>query len=202
VSLDGAPMSSAVTADAARIAQGLVFRNDGQGPVFRTVTVSGIPRAAPNATSQGFSLEKRLFRMDGAAAEPGSLRQGDRVVVVLRGATQSERLHPAVLVDLLPAALEIESILNSEDGEKSSPEGADGPFAWIGRITSPRIAEARDDRFVAAADLRSENFTFAYVARAVTPGNYTLPAAQIEDMYRPGVIGRTSVGRLGVAPGG
>jgi len=35
----------------------------------------------------------------------------------------------------------------------------------------------------------------------VTPGAYILPAAQIEDMYRPGVIARTSVGRLGVAPG-
>jgi uncharacterized protein YfaS (alpha-2-macroglobulin family) len=201
VSMNGAQVSGAVAADAARIAQGLVFRNDGQGPVFRTVALSGIPRMAPGATSDGFSLEKRLFRMNGAVADPAGLRQGDRVVVVLRGATQSERVHPAVLVDLLPAGLEIESVLKPEDGEKSAPEGADGPFAWIGRITEPRLAEARDDRFVAAADLRSQSFTFAYVARAVTPGSYILPAAQIEDMYRPGVIGRTAVGRLGVAPG-
>ncbi|NDC60257.1 MAG: hypothetical protein EBZ50_15810 [Alphaproteobacteria bacterium] len=201
VSVNGAPMMGAVASDAARLAQGLVFKNDGQGPVFRTLTLSGIPKTAPGATSQGFSLDKRFFRMNGAAADPTALRQGERVVVVLSGATQSERLHPSVLVDLLPAGLEIESVLKPADGERGEPEGSDGAFAWIGRITEPRVAEARDDRFVAAADLRSESFTFAYVARAVTPGAYILPAAQIEDMYRPGVIARTSVGRLGVAPG-
>ncbi|MFZ4603228.1 MAG: alpha-2-macroglobulin family protein, partial [Caulobacterales bacterium] len=201
VSVNGAPMMGAVASDAARLAQGLVFKNDGQGPVFRTLTLSGIPKTAPGATSQGFSLDKRFFRMNGAAADPTALRQGERVVVVLSGATQSERLHPSVLVDLLPAGLEIESVLKPADGERGEPEGSDGAFAWVGRITEPRVAEARDDRFVAAADLRSESFTFAYVARAVTPGAYILPAAQIEDMYRPGVIARTSVGRLGVAPG-
>lgn len=202
ITANGAPMMGPVAVDAARVAQGVVFANAGQGPAFRTLTISGTPRTAPGPTSQGFSLEKRLFRMNGAAADTDGIRQGDRVIVVLRGATQGERLHPAVLVDLLPAGLEIESVLKPEDGAASNPETADGPFAWIGRITSPRIAEARDDRFVAAADLRSETFTFAYVARAVTPGSYTLPAAQIEDMYRPGVIGRTAVGRVGVAPGG
>ena len=63
-----------------------------------------------------------------------------------------------------------------------------GPFSWIGEISSANIAEARDDRFVASAELRS-SYRYAYMARAVTPGRYTLPAAQVEDMYRPGVIG-------------
>jgi hypothetical protein len=36
----------------------------------------------------------------------------------------------------------------------------------------------------------------------VTPGAYTLPAAAVEDMYRPGVHARTSVGRIRIAPQG
>jgi uncharacterized protein YfaS (alpha-2-macroglobulin family) len=40
------------------------------------------------------------------------------------------------------------------------------------------------------------------MARAVTPGNYVLPAAQVEDMYRPGVFARTDVSRMRIAPPG
>jgi uncharacterized protein YfaS (alpha-2-macroglobulin family) len=191
-------------ANAARIAEGLAFRNAGQGPVWRTLTVSGPPKAAPPAATSGFSLDKRLFTLTGEAVEPGALRQGERVVVVISGAPEDQRLHPAVLVDLLPAGLEIESVLKPEDG-KSSNEGdenrRDGAFAWAGRFTETRVAEARDDRFVAAADVRATSFRFGYIARAVTPGAYTMPGAQIEDMYRPGVYGRTSAGRASIAPG-
>ena len=37
-------------------------------------------------------------------------------------------------------------------------------------------------------------FTVAYVVRAVSPGNYVLPQAFVEDMYRPDRFGRTGVG--------
>ena len=33
--------------------------------------------------------------------------------------------------------------------------------------------------------------TVAYVVRAVTPGVYSLPAASVEDMYRPQYSART-----------
>jgi hypothetical protein len=46
--------------------------------------------------------------------------------------------------------------------------------------------------------LRGRGFRVAYVARAVTPGAFTLPAAQIEDMYRPGVFARTAPGRISI----
>ena len=74
----------------------------------------------------------------------------------------------------------------------------DGPFAWLGRISYARITEKRDDRFVAALDVQGEAYTVAYVARAVTPGSYTLPGASIEDMYKPGVYGRSAAGRVRV----
>ena len=64
------------------------------------------------------------------------------------------------------------------------------------------MQEARDDRYVAAMDLPGrEDFAFAYVARAVTPGDFLLPGAQARDMYRPQVNARTSVGRTVIAPG-
>ena len=44
-------------------------------------------------------------------------------------------------------------------------------------------------------------FAFAYVARAVTPGEFFLPGAQAVDMYHPAVAGRTAASRLVVAAG-
>lgn len=46
--------------------------------------------------------------------------------------------------------------------------------------------EYRDDRYVAAFDLKESGHTdLFYLARAVTPGTYTVPSAYVEDMYRP-----------------
>ena len=152
--------------------------------------------------SAGFTLDKRVFTMGGASADLSTVRQGDRIVIVVSGAPEGARLYPAVLVDLLPAGLEIETVLNPEDGLGPAQwDGSrrTGPFAWIGEITPARVAEARHDRFVAAADLRGSGFTFAYIARAVTPGRYAMPAAQVEDMYRPGVMARGSVGAIRIA---
>jgi uncharacterized protein YfaS (alpha-2-macroglobulin family) len=137
-------------------------------------------------------------------ADLGSLRQGDRVVVVLSGQPEGARNYPTVLVDLLPAGLEIETLLNPSDGAGGQTyDGAprNGPFSWIGVITYTQVQESRDDRFVASANLRGQ-YRYAYIARAVTPGRFTLPAAQVEDMYRPGVMARTSTGTISIAPRG
>jgi alpha-2-macroglobulin len=179
----------------------VAFRNDGQGAVWRTVATTGAPVSPPPAAQNGLSISKRLFRLDGALADPAAITQGDRVVVVLSGEGQGQRLYPAAILDLLPAGLEIESILGPSDGEgevRWDGRRMDGPFAWLGKIAPTRVAEKRDDRFVAALDVQGGPYTVAYVARAVTPGRYALPGAQIEDMYRPGVFGRSAPGALSV----
>jgi hypothetical protein len=124
-------------------------------------------------------------------------------VVVVSGQPEGARNHPSVIVDLLPAGLEIESLLTPMDGLRRNWDGStiNGPFAWVGEITYNQVQESRDDRFVASADLRG-SFRYAYIARAVTPGTFTMPAAQIEDMYRPGVMARTSTSAITIAPRG
>ena len=113
------------------------------------------------------------------------------------------------LVDLLPAGWEIEGIVKPDQAP-----------AFLPQLTRPRVKEARDDRLVMAFDLgeaaywyrdwvtdedkegdseaKQGRFTVAYVARAVTPGSFTLPEAVVEDMYRPGVMARTVSGRARV----
>ncbi|MBI1365974.1 MAG: alpha-2-macroglobulin family protein [Alphaproteobacteria bacterium] len=174
------------------------YTNTGEGPIFRNVTVSGAPKTAPPPVSNGFTIAKQFETRDGAPVDLSAVRQNERIVVVLSGATQDKRLHPAVIADLLPAGFEIEAVLNPEDADM--PGDNDGPYKWIGEISRAKVAEARDDRFVAAIDLQDARFKLAYIVRAVTPGAFVAPGAVIEDMYRPGITGRTDVQRLTISP--
>ena len=108
-----------------------------------------------------------------------SFRQGDRMIVAITVRASEARTTPLVIADLLPAGFEIEGVLRPEDAGKT------GPYSFLGDISVPNIAEARDDRFVAAIDLyEREPATVAYMVRAVTPGSFTMPGAVAEDMYR------------------
>lgn len=119
-------------------------------------------------------------------------------MVVLTLEPDERRTNPLVVADLLPAGLEIETILTPADGRRDNADS--GAFAWIGPIAATKTAEARDDRFVAAIDVRDEARTIAYVARAVTPGEFVMPGVVAEDMYRPSVFARTEVQRVVIAP--
>jgi alpha-2-macroglobulin len=204
VSLNGEQMAERrMIADAQRLAAGLVFRNNARGTVWRSLSLTGAPRQAPPAMQAGYAIDKRVFRMDGTVADLEGVRQGDRVVIVVSGQPEGARNYPTVLVDLLPAGLEIETVLSPEDTSGTNWDGTprSGPFSWVGALTYAQVAEARDDRFVASANITG-SFRFAYIARAVSPGRYALPAAQVEDMYRPGVMARTDTGSMRIAPRG
>ncbi len=46
------------------------------------------------------------------------------------------------------------------------------------------------------------SYHVAYIVRAVTPGSFALPAANVSDMYAPRVYGRTAMGRVDDRAGG
>jgi uncharacterized protein YfaS (alpha-2-macroglobulin family) len=91
-------------------------------------------------------------------------------------------------------------------------------YGFLGALTNPHVTEARDDRFVAAFTLGHDAsqrfnryfaakqtlpeaaFQLAYVVRVVTPGNFTLPEAVVEDMYRPSMMARTDSGQTSADP--
>jgi uncharacterized protein YfaS (alpha-2-macroglobulin family) len=171
---------------------GVSFENRGDGLVWRTVVAKGAPVTAPPIAAEGVSAIKRVRRLDGSAANLASLAQGDRLVVSIALSPKERRLQPLILADLLPAGFEIEAVLRPEDG------GPDGAYAWLGEIAYTKLAEARDDRFLAALDLTGQAATVAYVVRAVTPGRYTAPGVVVEDMYRTDVYARTEAFQVGI----
>jgi hypothetical protein len=173
---------------------GARFVNAGRGAIWRTVTVTGAPVAAPAAAANGLSVGKQLFGMHGETVDPAMVRQGDRIVVRLAGRSMQGRTTPLVVDDALPAGFEIETVLGPDDSDT-------GPFKFLGKLTRAAAQEARDDRFVAAAEIPGrEDFAFAYIARAVTPGNFLLPGVEARDMYRASVAARTAPRRTVIAP--
>ncbi len=172
------------------------FVNAGTGGLYRTVTVRGTPLDSPTASSHGISVSKSFFSFSGAPADPASMRQGERLIIRISGANLQARTLPLVIDDALPAGYEIEMTLGPDDAQ-------DGPFKFLGQLTSTTAEESRDDRFVAALNAPgNKSFTVAYVARAVTPGDFYLPGAQAQDMYHPGLFARTEAHRTKISAGG
>jgi uncharacterized protein YfaS (alpha-2-macroglobulin family) len=172
------------------------FVNGGNRPLWRTVTVLGTPLVSPDAGQHGVSVEKTYFSFAGGSANLASVKQGDRIIVRIAGGSQQGRTVALAINDALPAGFEIETVLGPDDADK-------GPFKFLGSLTAPKAQESRDDRYVAALDLAGgKTFAVAYVARAVTPGDFYLPGAEILDMYHAGVNARSAGGRTQIAPGG
>ena len=160
------------------------------------------------AATRGLSVQREYLTLEGRPANLRTLRQNERLIVSLSGRNIEGGYHEVALLDLLPAGFEIETVL-TEDTAKS--------FGFLPQISETRIAEARDDRFFASLSLgrrtyRSwwdsdedmkqaiNSFHVAYIVRAVTPGSYALPAANVSDMYAPRIYGRTAMGRIEIAP--
>ena len=200
LSVDGAERKGAlyrtISAEALE-AKPLTIANPGTGPVQAIITVAGIPTVPEPALNQGLGIDRVIYTMKGERADPAQLRQNERYVVALTVTEPASRFGRLLLVDPVPAGLEIE---NANLTEGASTAGLN----WLKQEVSPVHTEARDDRYVAAFERpggsnQKLTYTVAYIARAVSPGRYVAPAAVIEDMYRPDRFGRTAFGTVDVS---
>ena len=84
---------------------------------------------------------------------------------------------------------------NTTKCERDPKRGRRSFTDWLEGIERDAAhTEARTDRFVAALNRKQGDpleYSVAYSMRAVSPGKFTLPAATVEDMYRPGLAART-----------
>jgi uncharacterized protein YfaS (alpha-2-macroglobulin family) len=170
--------------------------NRGDAPVWRLVSITGVPRGDLPAESKGYAVTRNVYRPDGTNADLSKARQTDLFVVVIKGTRiDASQAAQTLVVDLLPAGFEIETATVSKGRSTTD-------YSWLPNLTDATYTEKRDDRFVAALDLRGgiKDFTLAYVVRAVTAGEFHYPALVVEDMYEPETTGRTAMSKLSVAP--
>lgn len=184
-----------VTLDAAGLGEGRELTNRGQQPVWVTAFARGVPVEAPGAASEGVSVSRSLTDRRGNAVDTAAIRRGDQIIVSLTITPEQTRAMPLIVADLLPAGFEIEGIIRQSDA------GQTGPYAFLGNLAPTQIAEARDDRFIAALNTAGQDpLRIAYLVRAVTPGRFTQPGTVVEDMYRPDVFARSEAGQVVIRP--
>jgi uncharacterized protein YfaS (alpha-2-macroglobulin family) len=174
----------------------MTISNQGSTPAWRAVSITGVPRADLPPENRGYAVTRNVYRPDGSNADLSKARQTDLYVAVIRGTrTDASQSAQALVVDLLPAGFEIETATVSKGRSTTD-------YSWLPELTDVTYTGQRDDRFIAALDLKNgtRDFTLAYIVRAVTPGEFKYPALVVEDMYEPETTGRTAVGKLVVAP--
>ncbi|MEM8653548.1 MAG: alpha-2-macroglobulin family protein [Pseudomonadota bacterium] len=156
-----------------------------------TLTAIGVPLTPPEAGGYGYSITRAAYDLQGALAD-GPWTVGERRVIVLT-ITPFEAVGARLMIDdPLPAGIEIDNPNLIRSGDVA---GLD----WLD-TTQPQHTEFRADRFLAAVDHRGDApFRLAYVARAVSPGDFHRPAALVEDMYRTEYRAVTATGRTQVS---
>ena len=193
VNLTKSKTSQSVNLDGQSISEGQSIQNVGDKPVWISATISGLPDSDPGSVAQGYNVEKQMFSMTGQAISQNRLVKGERAIIRVRINPEQQRSAMIVLADLLPAGVEIESILVPDEA------GDAGPYRFLGDLTDLDMAEMRDDRFVASERVNrwdDGEISVAYIVRAVTQGDFVFPGAVAEDMYRPEFNGRTEANRL------
>ena len=161
--------------------------NTGDLPIYVDYKVQGYPTKV-EPQSKGISVKRQYFDLQGDKLDLSKLHTGDMVLVHVEMTVEKKYnyLPDAILVELLPAGLELEN-QNLEHAMKLDDIKIDGTYIkdWT-KNSYLKHSEYRDDRFVAALSLSryNKNHLF-YLARAVTPGTYTIPPSLVEDMYRP-----------------
>jgi alpha-2-macroglobulin len=196
--VDGEPVKGALYrrwSGPALSGQSIVIANAGQNPAQLVVSVSGAPIEPDPAVSKGYAIERSFYKLDGTKLDAlQSMSQNERVVVSLKVTEAQARYARLLVVDRLPAGLEIDNPALVDSGSVEA-------FSWLSKDAEPAHTEYRDDRFVAAFDRaegQSAFITMAYIVRAVAPGRYIYPPATAEDMYDPDRYGRTAFGDLEV----
>jgi uncharacterized protein YfaS (alpha-2-macroglobulin family) len=166
-------------------------RNLDDRAVWQTVSVTGIPATALPAARAQMRITRQFMTLDGQPLDLDHLKQNTVFVLLLEGHAEDGQPHRALVQHGLPAGWEIAGRMS----------GGDVPgMAWLGKLSETEAQPGADDRFAAVVALTPEEpaFRLAVRVRAVTPGAYELPGAEVADMYRPGVFARQSAGRITV----
>ncbi|ANG93740.1 alpha-2-macroglobulin family protein [Enterobacteriaceae bacterium 155047] len=164
----------------------LQVTNSGTTPLWVRLDSTGYPEYAPQPSSNVLHIERHILATDGSSKSLSSLKSGELVLVWLE-VKATQNVPDALVVDLLPAGLELEN-QNLASSSASLQDSGSEVQNLLSQMQQADIQhmEFRDDRFVAAVPVNEgQTVTLVYLARAVTPGTYQLPVPMVESMYVP-----------------
>ena len=197
ISINGAPSDGQLVwpFEGKAVAQSPVkLENSGGDATDLLVSVTGQPLVPEPAWGTDYSIERQVYDLNGNLIDPEAVPLNTRVAVVLTVRALSEAPGRLMVVDRIPAGLAI-------DNPRLVRSGDLGGLSFLATIDQPDHSAFYEDRFEVSVDetrFGGAEHTFAYLARAVTPGTYAHPPASVEDMYRPDRRAITSTGTFKV----
>ena len=128
--VDGEPVKGALYrrwSGPALPAQSIVVANAGQNPAQLVVSVSGAPIEPDPAAAKGYAIERSFYKLDGTKLDAlQSMAQNERVVVSLKVTEAQARYARLLVVDRLPAGLEIDNPALVDGGSVEA-------FSWLSK---------------------------------------------------------------------
>ncbi len=196
------PMS--VVVDPARggdAPQDLILAKEGDGRLYYRLGLRYAPTDLDlDALDMGFTVQRvyeAVDRPDDVRLDENGvwhIKAGARVRVKLTLVANNRRYHVA-LVDPLPAGLEsINPAFAVSESLPADPNERTRGWWWWTWYEHQNLRDARAEAFTTL--LWEGVYTYSYVARATTPGEFVVPPARAEEMYTPEVFGRRSSARV------
>ena len=149
--------------------------------VRRSVTAVPLATNRPPVQSQ-MAVFRNYYTTGGDALDLSKVKRGDNIVVELI-VIPADDTKDIIIEDLLPACLEVER----------ENIAAINTFPWI-QYDGPAVmhSEARDDRVLVFPSRvpKLKPFRWYYLARAVSAGEYVVPAVRASAMYKPEAFSR------------
>jgi uncharacterized protein YfaS (alpha-2-macroglobulin family) len=188
----------------------LILSKEGAGRLYYRIGLQYAPRTLElRPMDRGFTIERSYEAVDDKSDvrrdQDGAwhIRAGSRVRVRVSMVAPARRYHVA-LVDPLPAGLEALNPVLATTGPMPPPPqqdavvaGGRGGARWLWVRPWFEHQNLRDDRAEAFASLLWEGvYTYSYVARATTPGQFLVPPPHAEEMYHPETFGRGATDRV------
>jgi uncharacterized protein YfaS (alpha-2-macroglobulin family) len=153
---------------------------DGKGLAYYYWKISGIKiDGTYDEQDRGLSVRRKYLDKNGDAANQTDFRQGDLVVAEITMQALTDDLENVIITDMLPGGFEI------ENPRLSSSEAL--PWINASKQFSPEYMDIRDDRINLYYHFlnRRKKYTFYYLMRTVTRGEFALPPVAAEAMYDP-----------------
>ena len=174
--------------DRALIGHDITIAVNGKGMMYYSWIVDGVPAVEKVEEKDSGLVVRRIFlTKEGKPADLGKVKQGDILVADITIDPKGEA-NNMVIEDLLPAGFEI------ENPRLKTSEQLD----WV-KEDSVQIShmDMRDDRLIIFTDVKDRQH-YRYVVRAVTVGDFILPAIRAELMYSPNIYSTSGQGRVKV----
>jgi uncharacterized protein YfaS (alpha-2-macroglobulin family) len=168
------------------------IRNNGANATELLVSVAGQPLVPEPAGGKDYAVERTVYDLDGNPVDVSAVPVNTRLAVVVTVRALTEHPGRLMVVDRLPAGLVI-------DNPRLVRSGDLGGLSFLDTVDEPEHSSFYRDRFEVAVDQTrwgAKELTFAYLARAATPGSYSHPPASVEDMYRPDRRAISDTGRF------